>query len=108
MKTMGLTRLTLVAPREFPSTEAVTLASGAADVLEQATLCASLQEALADVSVAAALTSRRREIATPLLTPRQACPSLLARRRRRAGGAGVWQRNLWPCRLRKSSCAMCW
>ena len=79
MKTMGLTRLTLVAPREFPSTEAVTLASGAADVLEQATLCASLQEALADVSVAAALTSRRREIATPLLTPRQACPSLLAR-----------------------------
>ena len=40
-------------------------------VLEQC-----VQEALADVSVAAALPSRRREIATPLLTPRQACPSL--------------------------------
>lgn len=78
MKTMGLTRLTLVAPRDFPSTEANTLASGAVDVLEQAQVCASLSEALADVTLAAALTSRRREIATPLLTPRDAASELLA------------------------------
>lgn len=66
MKTMGLTRLTLVAPREFPSTEAVTLASGAADVLEQATLCASLQEALADVSVADSTSGRRASRSCPV------------------------------------------
>lgn len=39
MKTMGLTQLVLVAPRTFPSPEAVMLASGAADVLENAVVC---------------------------------------------------------------------
>jgi tRNA/rRNA methyltransferase len=47
MKTMGLTRLYLVEPKVFPSDEANALASGAVDVLEQATVVSSLAEALA-------------------------------------------------------------
>lgn len=78
MKTMGLTQLVLVAPRTFPSPEAVTLASGAADVLENAVVCDTLEQALAGVTLSAALTSRRREIATPLHTPREAAGALLA------------------------------
>lgn len=78
MKTMGLSRLTLVAPKQFPDPEAFTLASGAADVLERARVCETLEEALKNVTLAAALTSRRRELATPLMNPREAVPELLS------------------------------
>ncbi|OWY39741.1 tRNA (cytosine(32)/uridine(32)-2'-O)-methyltransferase TrmJ [Xenophilus sp. AP218F] len=81
MKTMGLTRLYLVEPKVFPSDEANALASGAVDVLEQATVVSSLAEALSDVTVACALTSRRRELTTPLSTPRDTTPELVARAR---------------------------
>lgn len=81
MKTMGLTRLYLVEPKVFPSEEANTLASGAVDVLEQAVVVGSLAEALADVTIACALTSRRRELSTPLSTPRETAPELIARAR---------------------------
>ncbi len=79
MKTMGLTRLYLVEPKAFPHEEANVLASGAVDVVENAIVVSSLAEALADVSVACALTSRRRELSTPLSTPRETAPELMAR-----------------------------
>jgi len=79
MKTMGLTNLYLVEPKAFPHPEADTLASGAVDVLERATVLPTLADALADVTIACALTSRRRELTTPLATPREAVPELLAR-----------------------------
>ncbi len=78
MKTMGLSRFYLVEPRRFPDAEATTRASGALDVLEQATVCASLDEALAGTVLAAALTSRRRDLSLPPLTPREAAPQILA------------------------------
>ncbi len=81
MKTMGLTRLYLVEPKVFPSEEANVLASGAVDVLAHATVVSSLTEALSDVTVACALTSRRRELTTPLSTPRETAPELIARAR---------------------------
>lgn len=81
MKTMGQTRLYLVAPQEFPSPTADALASGAVDVLERATVVETLPEALADVTVAVALTSRRRELTAPLEVPREAAPDLIARAR---------------------------
>ncbi|MFK7090317.1 RNA methyltransferase [Chromobacterium violaceum] len=81
MKTMGLSRLYLVEPKVFPNEEANALASGAVDLLENATVVGSLREALSDVTVACALTSRRRELTTPLSTPRQTTPELIARAR---------------------------
>ncbi|WP_024301455.1 RNA methyltransferase [Pseudogulbenkiania sp. MAI-1] len=81
MKTMGLSRLYLVEPKTFPSPEAETLASGAVDLLEHAVVVGTLAEALSDVTVACALTSRRRELTTPLSTPRETTPELVARAR---------------------------
>lgn len=78
MKTMGLSRLYLVNPRRFPDPEATTRASGATDVLDHAVVCASLEEALGGAVLAAALTSRRRDLSLPPLTPRLAAPQLLA------------------------------
>lgn len=77
MKTMGLTRLVLVAPQRPIDEQAIALASGASDVLENAHVCTSLEEALHGVSIAAALTSRRRELASPLYSPRAAVAEFL-------------------------------
>src|SRR3569623_3085142 len=52
MKTMGLSRLVLVAPAVFPNSQADAMASGAADLLTQARVCATLAAALADTTLA--------------------------------------------------------
>ncbi|HQR54138.1 MAG TPA: RNA methyltransferase [Burkholderiales bacterium] len=78
LKTMGLTRLYLVAPRHFPDAEADARASNARDVLERAQVCESLEHALYGTVFAAALTARSRELGQPTLAPRAAAPLLLA------------------------------
>lgn len=78
LKTMGLSRLYLVAPLHFPHAEADARASNARDVLERAQVCASLEEALRGTVFAAALTARTRELGQPAVTPRDAAPLLLA------------------------------
>ena len=45
MKTMGLSRLYLVEPRQFPDPEADTRATGAVDVLAEARVVSSLKDA---------------------------------------------------------------
>lgn len=77
MKVMGLSRLYLVNPRCAVDDEARARSSGALDVLEQAVVCDSLDAALADTVLAAACTSRRRDLPHPAYTPRQAAPHLL-------------------------------
>lgn len=81
MKVMGLTRLYLVDPRCVIDGEARARASGAADVLDGAVVCAGLDEALDGVVLSAACTSRRRDFPHPAYTPRQAAPALLGQAR---------------------------
>jgi tRNA/rRNA methyltransferase/tRNA (cytidine32/uridine32-2'-O)-methyltransferase len=71
MKNMGLSRLVLVDPIEFPSSEAVARASGATDVLDDAQVVATLEEALVGCSVAFGTSARDRRIPWPLLDPRE-------------------------------------
>lgn len=75
IKTMGFADLVLVEPR-FPDMtqqpEAQALASGAIDVLENARICATLQEALAPVTLAFALTARVRDLGPPPCDIREA------------------------------------
>lgn len=78
MKTMGLSRLTLVNPKCFPDAEAVARAVGADDVLERATVCASLDDALAGTVFAVAVSARQRSIGPEPLPARQAAPEILA------------------------------
>ncbi|BBN87797.1 RNA methyltransferase [Azospira sp. APE16] len=77
MKTMGLSRLTLVNPKQFPDDEATARASGAADVLEHARICTSLEEALQGTVLAAALSARQRDLGPIPRPARQAVPELL-------------------------------
>lgn len=72
MLTMGLTRLTLVAPKRFPDPDATAMAAGAADVLARATCVPALDDALAGCEVAIGLSGRPREFAGRVLAVREA------------------------------------
>ncbi|WP_035055517.1 RNA methyltransferase [Andreprevotia chitinilytica] len=78
MKNMGLTRLYLVNPKEFPSEVATSLASSADDVLDNAIVVDSIEKALEGTSIQVAMTARRRELTLPLQTPRKLVPELIA------------------------------
>lgn len=71
MKTMGLTELYLVGPEKFPHAKAREMAASADDVLENATVCDNLQEAIADCSLVIGTSARMRKIPWPLLNPRE-------------------------------------
>jgi TrmH family RNA methyltransferase len=58
MKTMGLSDLCLVNPKKFPDPQANIMSSSAEDILEQATLADSLQQAVADCHVVIGTSAR--------------------------------------------------
>ena len=66
MKTMGLSRLSLVNPRVFPSGDANALSGNATDVLENAQIYSSIREAIKDSTFVYATSSRDRSIQWPI------------------------------------------
>ncbi|RNF86296.1 RNA methyltransferase [Montanilutibacter psychrotolerans] len=70
MKTMGLTRLVLVAPEKSPNVESYALAAGADDVLAAAVVVPTLAEAVADCRLVLGCTARSRRVALEELLPR--------------------------------------
>ena len=70
IKNMGFQDLTLVAPKCFPSAEATARASGADDILANAVVVDTLQEALKDSSRVYATSARRRTLDWEVLTPK--------------------------------------
>lgn len=77
MKNMGLSRLVLVDPEDFPSDEAIARASGAVDVLDGAQVVGTLEEALVGCSVVLGTSARDRRIPWPLLDPRECAATTL-------------------------------
>ena len=70
MLNFGLAELRLVAPRDgWPNPDAGPAASGADLVLEQARVCATVAEAVADCAHVFASTVRRRELVLPVVGP---------------------------------------
>lgn len=92
MKTMGLSRLCLVSPKQFPDPEADTRATGAVDLLQQAEIYPSLKEALAGAVFVVGLSARRRDLGPEIGEPREMVARLLAAAAE-GGCLGVWQRN---------------
>lgn len=70
MKTMCLERLWLVRPATHPSAEASARASGAADLLHEAGVCDTLEEALHGCGFVVGASARQRSLPWPLLAPR--------------------------------------
>lgn len=76
MKNMGFKHLCLVAPKTFPHDQANARAAGAEDILVEASVVATLDEALADCHWAFGLSARARKIALPTLTTRSAAEKI--------------------------------
>lgn len=72
MKTMGFSELHLVSPRHFPDPQAHWRASRATDVLDNAQVHSTLDEALKGVALAIACTARTRDIAVEAVSAREA------------------------------------
>jgi tRNA/rRNA methyltransferase len=79
MLNCGLQELRLVRPRDgWPNAKAVTAASGADAVIENARLFDSAAAAVADLNRVYAATARHRGMIKPVVTPRQAAAEMRA------------------------------
>ncbi len=72
MANMGVARLTLVQPREFPSPQATARAAGADSILDNAVVVDELDHAIADCALVIGASARPRSIRWPRLAPPQA------------------------------------
>ncbi|WP_261639947.1 tRNA (cytosine(32)/uridine(32)-2'-O)-methyltransferase TrmJ [Erwinia mallotivora] len=71
MKTMGLSNLYLVNPLVKPDSQAIALAAGASDVIGEAHIVDTLDEALAGCSLVVGTSARSRSLPWPMLDPRE-------------------------------------
>ena len=65
MKTMGLSKLSLINPRKFPSGEANALSGNATDILENAQVYKTIEDAIKTSTFVYATSSRNRTIQWP-------------------------------------------
>ena len=72
MKTMGLSKLVLVAPKIYPHPDIDALAAGATDLIDQIQIVETLEEAIADCHLVFGTSARSRTIPWPLLDARPA------------------------------------
>ncbi len=77
MKNMSLRQLHLVTPRHYPHQEATSRASGADDLLNNARVAGSLDEALTGCRLVVGTSARTRSIDWPVVTPREAAAMLV-------------------------------
>ena len=78
MKTMGLCKLVLVAPKTYPHPDIVALAAGATDLIEQIEIVETLEEAIKDCQIVFGTSARSRTIPWPLLDVRPAAEKALS------------------------------
>ena len=71
MKNMGLSKLTLVQPEDFPSGVAVGRAVSAVDILDNARVVSSLEEAIGGCGLVIGASARSRNIPWPMVSPEQ-------------------------------------
>ncbi len=77
VKNMGLSRLVLVNPKEFPSDEATRRASGADDVLKRARVVETLDAAIGSSSLVVGASARTRHLVWPMINPRDCAARVL-------------------------------
>ena len=78
MKVMGLDRLHLVEPADFPDAQATAMASSADDLLDRAQIHSTFVQALEGCTLVLGTSARRRSVAQALLKPREAAARALA------------------------------
>lgn len=74
MKNMGLKHLYLVDPESFPHDDATRRSTGAAEILENATVTSDLMGAIGDCTLVYGTSARGRTLPWPLTTPKEIAP----------------------------------
>ena len=77
MKTMGLSKLSLINPRKFPSGEANALSGNATDILENAQVYKTIEDAIKTSTFVYATSSRNRTIQWPTINAEEAAELIL-------------------------------
>ncbi|MET0066031.1 MAG: RNA methyltransferase [Candidatus Thiodiazotropha sp.] len=77
MKNMCLERLVLVSPQHYPDEQATSRASGADDVLQQAQVVESLDQALVGCRLVVGTSARPRSVNWPVVSPREAAAKVV-------------------------------
>ena len=77
MKTMGISKLGLVSPHIFPSSEVTVRAAGADDILAGTTVHDSLSEAVRDCIFVYGTSARFRSLQCEVVTPNQAATEII-------------------------------
>ena len=77
MKTMGLSKLSLINPRKFPSGEANALSGNATDVLENAQVYKTIEDAIKTSTFVYATSSRNRTIQWPTVNVEEGAELIL-------------------------------
>lgn len=78
MKNMDLNQLYLVSPEDFPSTESSLRATHAVDIVNQAVVTATLEEAIADCELVIGTSARDRTMNWEVESPRQMAVTALS------------------------------
>ncbi len=76
IKNMGLSRLYLVEPKDYPNDRARYRAASALDILTNATICETLDEAVADCNLVVGASARDRSIPWPVMDPRETAETI--------------------------------
>ena len=78
MKNMGIKQMGLVTPKEFPHKKAFFRAKSATDVLEEAVVHKSLNEAVSESKLVIGTSARNRKVPWPLVSPREAAEEIVS------------------------------
>ncbi|WP_410677925.1 tRNA (cytosine(32)/uridine(32)-2'-O)-methyltransferase TrmJ [Avibacterium paragallinarum] len=78
MKTMGLSQLYLVAPKQTVDEQAIALAAGADDVVKNAVIVPTFDQAVADCELVIGTSARLRHLQSTLLEPRACAEKAVA------------------------------
>ena len=77
IKNMGIYNLALVKPKEFPSDIAIYRSKAAKDILENAEIYESLEDAIAGCKLIVGTSARARSVPWPVFNPRDAAEEML-------------------------------
>ena len=78
MHTMGLSNLTVVAPKHPIDETSLSHAAGGSDILAKATIAPTLEDAIGNCQLVFAASSRSRHLPRPVVTPTQAAQIMLS------------------------------
>jgi len=78
MKNMGLKHLVLVDPQASINSQAISMASGADEILRDARIVSHLSDAIADCQLVFATSARSRELQWPTMSPTQMADRILS------------------------------